>query len=292
MSPALLDAIPNAGGIRPTAASAVRIGRAIGLIGNVCRQWLACSTYLTRLNQSEWDCALRRLCGGTLRALDIELEIGGTPPQGLGPLLLVANHISWLDSFAINSVRPCRYLSKIEVRTMPIFGTIVKNGGRGIFTVRESARDLLRTKEDVTAVLRDGYRVGLFAEATSSDGRRLLDFHSGLFQAAIDTSAAIQPVAVSYHTSDGAPTTSPAFWGDMTMGQSLAQIISAPSIIAHLEFCEPIVAGKARRRELADEARARIAQKLTLEPLEQTAASSAPHHHNGQTAQRPEQFPA
>ena len=82
---------------------------------------------------------------------------------------------------------------------MPIFGTIVKNGGRGIFTVRESARDLLRTKEDVTAVLRDGYRVGLFAEATSSDGRRLLDFHSGLFQAAIDTSAAIQPVAVSYH---------------------------------------------------------------------------------------------
>jgi 1-acyl-sn-glycerol-3-phosphate acyltransferase len=170
-----------------------------------------------------------------------------------------------LDSFALNTLRPCRYLSKQEVLSMPVFGTIVKKGGRGIFTVRESLRDLVRTKDAINEVLRQGYRVGLFAEATSTDGRRLGEFHSALFQAAIETSSPIQPVAISYHTAEGIPTTAAAFWGDMTMAQSLAAVIREPSIVARLDFCEPIIPGKAGRRQLADEARARIAQGLKLE---------------------------
>lgn len=191
MNSALLDTLAQPRRSITQARTLVRLKRALCLTATICRQWLICSTYIARLNHPEWDAMLRRLCGRTLRALDIGVEIGGTMPAGLGPILLVANHISWLDSMAINSVHPCRYLSKIEVKTMPIFGTMVKNGGRGIFTIRESARDLLRTKDAVAAVLRDGYRVGLFAEATSTDGRRLGDFHSALFQAAIDTSTMI-----------------------------------------------------------------------------------------------------
>jgi 1-acyl-sn-glycerol-3-phosphate acyltransferase len=265
MNAALVNPLQDLRAHRRQAVRAVRVRRAIRLTGNVCAQWLLSSAYVPRLNQAGWDAIVRRFCGGALRALDITVDIGGPLPAGLGPLLLVANHISWLDSIAINSVRPCRYLSKSEVLTMPIFRTIIKKGGRGIFTIRESARDLLRTKDDVAAVLRGGYRIGLFAEATSTDGRRLGEFHSGLFQAAIDTSTTIQPVAISYHTAEGIPTTAAAFWGDMTMKQSLSAVIREPSLVARLEFCEPIVPGHGRRRELADEARARVAQKLKLD---------------------------
>jgi 1-acyl-sn-glycerol-3-phosphate acyltransferase len=262
MNGVLAQPAAAAPGIERHAPRVVRLRRGTRLTISVGWQWLFSAAFISGRSLSQWEATLRRLCGGTLKALDIAVEIGGRVPSG--PSLLVANHISWLDSFAINSVSPCRYLSKLEVRTMPVFGTIVKNGGRGIFIVRESAHDLVRAKDAIAAALREGYRIGLFAEATSSDGRRLGEFHSALFQAAIDACAIVQPVAISYHTADGLPTTSPAYWGDMTMKQSLAAIIRAPSIVARLEFCEPVAPGAIRRRELAAQARSRIAQKLGL----------------------------
>ena len=46
---------------------------------------------------------------GALDALDIELEIG-VPPQGnVSGTLVVANHVSWLDIFAMSAVYPSSF---------------------------------------------------------------------------------------------------------------------------------------------------------------------------------------
>jgi 1-acyl-sn-glycerol-3-phosphate acyltransferase len=36
-----------------------------------------------------------------------------------GPLLLVANHISWLDIVVLHAAHHCRFVSKADVRTGP-----------------------------------------------------------------------------------------------------------------------------------------------------------------------------
>ena len=53
-----------------------------------------------------------------LRILGIPLHVHGQPPAH-GPLLLVANHISWLDILVMHAARHCRFVSKADVRHWP-----------------------------------------------------------------------------------------------------------------------------------------------------------------------------
>src|SRR4051794_33286376 len=46
--------------------------------------------------------------------LGIECRVDGHPHAA--PVMLVANHVSWLDILAINSVQPARFVSKADVR--------------------------------------------------------------------------------------------------------------------------------------------------------------------------------
>ena len=45
------------------------------------------------------------------------------PPEG--PVLLVANHISWLDILVMHAARHCRFVAKAEVRHWPLLRRLV-----------------------------------------------------------------------------------------------------------------------------------------------------------------------
>ena len=65
-------------------------------------------------NAEERNHAVVVLGKGALDALDIELEIG-VPPQGnVSGTLVVANHVSWLDIFAMSAVYPSSFIAKQE----------------------------------------------------------------------------------------------------------------------------------------------------------------------------------
>ncbi len=252
--------------------------RAIRLAANIGSQWLASATYLPSLEGAAWDAAIRRLCGGTLRALDIAVVTRGSPPPAQAAVLLAANHVSWLDSYAIHSVRGCRFVTKEETGTWPIFRTIIK-GGKSIPIVRGNPRGARLAKEAAAAALRSGQWVGVFAEATTTDGSYLRNFHPALFQAAVETGALVTPVAISYQAADGLPARAAAYWGDITFAQSAAAIIREAAIVARLEFCEPICASGRTRRELAELARSSIARSLGLplaDRVDQRALSKSP----------------
>ena len=51
-------------------------------------------------------------------------------------------------------------------------------------------------------MLTAGKDVAIFPEGTSTDGSQILNFHSALFQAAVDTGRAVHPVALSYYDAD------------------------------------------------------------------------------------------
>ncbi|HAS29135.1 MAG TPA: 1-acyl-sn-glycerol-3-phosphate acyltransferase, partial [Alcanivorax sp.] len=64
--------------------------------------------------------AKRRWCLRFLTILGVELRVQG--PLRAGPVLLVSNHVSWLDIPVIAAARPCYFLSKAEVAEWPLIG--------------------------------------------------------------------------------------------------------------------------------------------------------------------------
>ena len=65
------------------------------------------------LNRS-WSRALMAACG-------VKVTFKGDPRMS-GPVLLVANHVSWIDIFVLNSARPTSFVAKSEIRKWPVIG--------------------------------------------------------------------------------------------------------------------------------------------------------------------------
>ncbi len=131
-----------------------------------------------------------------LEVLGIALQVRGQPPLR-GPMLLVANHISWLDILVLHAARHCRFVSKADVKRWPLIGALATGAGT-LYIERESRRDAMRVVHHMAASLRSGDIVAVFPEGTTSDGMTLLPFHANLVQAAISAQAPVQPVALQF----------------------------------------------------------------------------------------------
>jgi 1-acyl-sn-glycerol-3-phosphate acyltransferase len=191
-----------------------------------------------------------------LAVLGVRLELHGTPCAG-GPMLLVANHISWLDILVMHAARYCRFVSKADVMRWPLIGTLATGGGT-IYIERASRRDALRVVHHVAETLARGEVVALFPEGTTSDGVDLLPFHANLIQAAVSASAPAQPVALSFvGTRTGALTLTPCYVGDDSLLGSVWRTLAGPPVTAVVRYGEPQLAmGRDRRAWAADLRRA------------------------------------
>src|SRR3954468_5402620 len=185
-----------------------------------------------------------------LRILAVETVVEGALPDWRGPVMVVANHVSWLDIFVISSVRATRFIAKREIRDWPFVGWIVEKAGT-LFLQREARRDLARMGEQVHEALARHDCVGLFPEGATTEGARLLKFHGSLFDPAIRNAARIVPVALRYETPEGEPCRNASFAGDITFMQCLARIVRERAIVARIAFLEPVPAAGRDRRELA-----------------------------------------
>ncbi len=203
-----------------------------------------------------------------LEALEVRARVCGRPFPATDPVLIVANHVSWLDMYALNAVTGARFVAKSEVRGWPFFGTIAERFDT-LFIVRGSYRDAARMRTEVARALRDGDRVVVFPEGTTSDGKTLGRFYPALFQAAIDAHAPVQPVAIRYLDGRGARSAAPVFVGDTTVLQSVAHVIREPSLAVEVTFGPPLSPLGRTRRDLAESAREWIRNAL-VQPGEPT----------------------
>ncbi len=100
--------------------------------------------------------AVRWWCRTIVRSAGIRLRITGTTTP-TGGLLLVANHISWLDIPLLAAVRPARMLAKAEIRHWPVAGTLTAGSG-ALFIDRDRLRALPETVASIAGALRAGER--------------------------------------------------------------------------------------------------------------------------------------
>lgn len=76
--------------------------------------------WLTALQKRE---RIRRWALDLLAQLAIKLVVIGVPPVR-GPVLLAANHVSWLDIVLLLATCNCRFVSKADVRHWPLIGRL------------------------------------------------------------------------------------------------------------------------------------------------------------------------
>ena len=102
-------------------------------------------------------------------------QIGQRSPDF--PLLILANHASWLDIVVITALTPAVFIAKREVATWPLFGQLAKLQ-RSVFIDRERRHKTGAATQEIAERLLGGDAVVLFAEGTSGDGNRTLPFRS------------------------------------------------------------------------------------------------------------------
>jgi len=181
-----------------------------------------------------------------LRALGISLHIEGEAPQQ-GPLLLVANHVSWLDILVVHAARHCRFVSKSEVHHWPLIGPMAE-AGRTLFIERASRRDAMRVVHQMATSLSSGDILAIFPEGTTGDGSVLLPFHANLIQAAISSQAPVMPLGLSYREANGQPSRAVLYIGDDTLVGSVLRTLGATRLTARVRFGQPQEAqGRDRR---------------------------------------------
>ena len=119
----------------------------------------------------------RQLCS----LLGIRINIDGeiVPDR---PLLIIANHSSWLDIPVMSAIAPVSFIAKKEVRSWPGVSYLAFLQ-RTIFVDRERRTTVRQTTSEIRDRLAAGDALVLFAEGTSSDGQRVLPFKSALFAA-------------------------------------------------------------------------------------------------------------
>ena len=77
-----------------------------------------------------------------LELMGVRLLVHGDLPAD-GPLVVLANHISWLDIIVIDAALPCRFVSKADVRHWPLIRQLVEGSGT-LFIERDRRRDAMR----------------------------------------------------------------------------------------------------------------------------------------------------
>ena len=231
--------------------------RLVRIIGHVLRGLWVIRSEFGRLTPDACALLVREWSRQMLQLFGVELVVKGATP-GRGPLLLVANHISWLDILVMNAAHPARFVSKADVRHWPVLGSLITGAGT-LYIEREKRRDAMRVVHHMAEALKAHDTLAVFPEGTTGNGRELLPFHANLIQAAISAHAPVLPVALDFVEGDsGQRSDAPLFIGDTTLLQSIWSTLRATRLQAVVRFGTPQTADGRERRVWAQDLRSAI----------------------------------
>jgi 1-acyl-sn-glycerol-3-phosphate acyltransferase len=197
-----------------------------------------------------------------LRILAVEARIHGLGEAGLpGNVLIVANHISWLDIFVLNTLQPSRFIAKSELKRWPIAGRLIAGCGT-LFIERERRHDTHKVNQRMAEALASGDVIAIFPEGTTTDGTDVLPFHGSLLQPIVDADGHVQPVAIRYRHASGGHNDAPAYVGETSFLQSYWRVTGERALVVELHVVPPLPARGRHRRELSRAAEAAIRTAL------------------------------
>jgi len=196
-----------------------------------------------------------------LAMLNVGTRLHGALYTADGNVLLVSNHVSWLDVFVLNAVHPVRFVAKAELARVPLVGRLLRGVGT-LFVERARKRDAHRVNDKASAALAGGDVVAVFPEGRTSIGSDVLPFKSALLQSVVDADGHVQPIALRYRTRSGEVSIVPAYVDNVSLLGSLWRITGARALIVDVHARPMLAARGAHRRDLTRSAEAAIREVL------------------------------
>lgn len=195
----------------------------------------------------------RRFLGTCARIVGARTLIVGVPQDR--DVVIVANHLSWIDILLLAGATGTAFVAKAEVRAIPLVGWLASLN-HTVFVARDDRLNIAAQIDAVRAAIARPWPVAIFPEGTTGDGVTLLPFKATLL-AAVDPPPAglrVQPVRIDY----GAATRELAWVGEEP-GLSHARRVlrRRGTFAATLAFAAPFVPAGGRKA-IAAEARRRI----------------------------------
>jgi 1-acyl-sn-glycerol-3-phosphate acyltransferase len=196
----------------------------------------------------------------SLWLIGVKLETQGPPPQP--PFFLVSNHLSYLDILVIASQARCVFVAKADVAGWPIFGTLCRAADT-MFIDRGNKRDIPRVIEQIRGVLSGGRGVVVFPEGSSTKGEGVQRFKPSLLESAASARLPVAYATISYRTPAHATPAhlSVCWWGEMTFGSHLLDMLGLPEIRATLSFGDERIL-ESDRKALAERLQCAVARQF------------------------------
>ncbi len=189
---------------------------------------------------------------GILKILNIQVHVHGEIPQSQG-VLIVSNHLGYLDILVHASLMGVRFAPKQEIRSWPFLGWYV-GLSCPVWIDRKSPAKSRRTLEEFEKTMRLGIPLIVYPEGTSTDGLHgLRPFKSTPFEAVIKDRRPLLPMITTYRVPAGSM--NPAWFGDQELLPHLWELLGLERIQADLYLSAPIRPEGSDRKELAAKTR-------------------------------------
>jgi 1-acyl-sn-glycerol-3-phosphate acyltransferase len=176
-------------------------------------------------------------------------------------VLVVANHVSWLDILALGGASPVVFVARADMEAWPLVGWAA-GLNETIFVARDARTGVRGQADTLREALAEGRAVALFPEGTTDGGSALLPFRASLFASLFPPlqGVKVQPVVVDY----GAAVGDLVWLGEEPFGPNAKRILSRPGTLpVTLRFLPPIDPAEAGdRKALAARSQAEIAEVL------------------------------
>jgi 1-acyl-sn-glycerol-3-phosphate acyltransferase len=201
----------------------------------------------------------RRFLAGVARIIGVRIRQRGA--RAGGGVVLIANHVSWMDIPALGGATGAAFVAHEGLGSMPLLRWLCELN-ETVLVARRSRGSVARQVEQVRAAVRDDGALVIFPEGTTADGTALLPFKSSLLSALDPLPAGVtaQPVWLDY----GALAARIAWVGEEPGVANFRRILArSRPIELTLHFLPPLAgAALAGRKAMAAAARDAIEQEM------------------------------
>jgi lyso-ornithine lipid O-acyltransferase len=188
----------------------------------------------------------RQVC----KIVGVRLHVEGAVARERG-VLLISNHVSWLDITVLSAMAPVSFVAKQEVASWPFVSWLAKLQ-RSVFVDRTRKHEVTAKANEILDRLKAGDHVVLFAEGTSSDGNSVVPFKTPLFAAAkpsrgasLGSEICAQTLALTYTKLHGIPLCRRgrpliAWYGNMDLASHAWRLLGLGPLDAHIRIGPPV----------------------------------------------------
>jgi len=178
------------------------------------------------------------------RVMGIRVRVDGTLRPRAGNVMLVSNHLSYVDMLVIASQIPSCFVTSMDMRATMGIGHLCRAAGC-LFVDRRRMWNLKNEIAEIAEALEEGLDVAVFPEATSTNGAGVMPFRRALYESAVKSRRPVQPVCLNYEAIDGrsldVENRDRVYWyGDMTFLPHLWELVSVREITVTLNAFEPL----------------------------------------------------